>query len=335
MTGFVREIQKAGERATRLTQQLLAFSRKAVVESRVLDLNALVTDTEKMMRRLIGEDIMLTTVLAPTLGRIKGDPGQIEQVIVNLVVNSRDAMSQGGKLTIETRDVEFDIDYTMMHPRVKPGRYVMLGVTDTGIGMTKETQSHMFEPFYTTKGLGKGTGLGLAMIYGIVTQGGGHFEVHSELGRGTSFKVYFPSVDESLPIGRKSSHGAHDAPRGDETILLVEDEEAVRKITKITLQSLGYTVLEAANGREALHLCEQHPDPIHLMITDVVMPEIGGRQVAEILATCRPQTKVLFISGYTDDAVVRHGIQQSEAAFLQKPFKAASLAKKVRAVLDR
>jgi nitrogen-specific signal transduction histidine kinase len=332
---FVNEIQKAGERAKHLTRQLLAFSRKAIVEPRVLDLNSLVTDTEKMLRRLIGEDITLTASLAPMLGRIKADSGQIEQVVINLAVNARDAMPEGGKLTIETRDVELGYEYVLTHPNVKPGRYIMLSVADTGFGMSRETQKHMFEPFFTTKSQGKGTGLGLAMVYGIVTQGGGHIDVQSELGRGTSFRVYFPSIDESLTPGGKSFPPTPHAPGGDETILLVEDEEAVRNITKMTLQSLGYTVLEARNGVEAMRVSEGRADHIHLVITDVVMPEMGGRQVAERLAECRPLTKVLFLSGYLDDAMVRHGILKAEKAFLQKPFKAIGLAKKVREVLDK
>jgi PAS domain S-box-containing protein len=334
MKGLIREIQKAGERAGHLTRQLLAFSRKAVVEPRVLDLNAMVTDIEKMLRRMIGEDVALTTALAPEPGHVKADAGQIEQVIVNLAVNARDAMPQGGKLSIETRNVELGDDYAMLHPEVKPGRYVMLTVSDTGFGMSEETKARIFEPFFTTKGLGKGTGLGLATVYGIVTQCGGHFDVYSDLGRGTSFKIYLPSVDDAPSTG-KSAHGIKVAPHGTETVLLVEDEDAVRKITKLTLQSLGYTVLEASNGEEAFRVCERHSKPIQLLITDVVMPQMGGRQVAERLSVGRPGIKVLFLSGYTDDAVVRHGILKAEVAFLQKPFTALSLARKVREALDQ
>ena len=331
---YIQEIQKAGERAGHLTRQLLAFSRKAVVEPRVLDLNALVTGTEKMLRRLIGEDISLTATLAPTLERVKGDAGQIEQVIVNLVVNARDAMPQGGKLNIETRNVELDTDYAKLHPEVKPGRYVMVAVSDTGSGMSEETKARIFEPFFTTKGQGQGTGLGLATVYGIVTQCGGHFDVHTDVGQGTSFKIYLPSVDDHLPSG-KSNHGVKIVPHGRETILLVEDEDAVRKITKLTLQSLNYNVLEAENGKQALRLCEEHTQPIHLLLTDVVMPEMGGRQLAERLAASRQGIKILFLSGYTDDAVVRHGILKAEVAFLQKPFRPCGLANKVREVLDQ
>jgi two-component system, cell cycle sensor histidine kinase and response regulator CckA len=331
---FVQEIHKAGERAAHLTRQLLAFSRKTVVERRVLDLNAIVNDTEKMLRRLIGEDISLTTALAPALGQVKADAGQIEQVILNLSVNARDAMPQGGKLTIETANVELDIDYAKLHSEVKPGRYVMLAVSDTGCGMNRGTKAHIFEPFFTTKGPGKGTGLGLATVYGIVKQCGGHIGVYTELGQGTSFKIYLHPVEHKVSSG-KSLHGPKIAPHGNETILLVEDEDAVRAITKLALQSLDYTILEARNGEEAVRICEQHTEPIHLLITDVVMPVMGGRQLAERLAACKQGIKVLYLSGYTDDAVVRHGILQAEVAFLQKPFTPMSLANKVRVVLDQ
>jgi two-component system, cell cycle sensor histidine kinase and response regulator CckA len=334
MSGMVQEIHKAGERAAHLTRQLLAFSRKDIVERRVLDLNALVIDTEKMLRRLIGEDICLTTVLAPALGQVKADAGQVEQVIVNLAVNARDAMPQGGKLNIETRNVELDADYAKLHPEVKPGRFVMVAVSDTGSGMSHETKGRIFEPFFTTKGPGKGTGLGLATVYGIVKQSGGHIAVHSELGQGTTFTIYLPPVEEKLLSG-KSPLGSKVAPHGKETILLVEDEDAVRGIIKFALQNLDYTVLEARNGEEAVGICERHTEPIQLLITDVVMPEMGGRQVAERLTACKRGIKVLFLSGYTDDAVVRHGVLQAEVAFLQKPFTPMALANKVRDVLDK
>jgi PAS domain S-box-containing protein len=334
MSGMIQEIHKAGERAAHLTRQLLAFSRKDIVERRVLDLNALVTDTEKMLRRLIGEDIRLTTVLAPALGQVKADAGQVEQVILNLAVNARDAMPQGGKLTIETRNVELDSAYATLHPEVKPGHYVMLAVSDGGCGMSQETKARIFEPFFTTKGPGKGTGLGLATVYGIVKQCGGHIGVYTELGRGTTFTIYLPTVEEKLLSG-KSPHGSKVAPHGNETILLVEDDDAVRAITKLALQSLDYTVLEARNGEEAVRICERHTEPIQLLITDVVMPEMGGRQVAERLTARKQGIKVLFLSGYTDDAVVRHGVIQAEVAFLQKPFTPMALANKVRDVLDK
>jgi CheY-like chemotaxis protein len=334
MHSYVLGIQKAGKRAADLTRQLLAFGRKTVVEPKVLDLNALVVNTEIMLQRLIGEDIELTATLAPDLVRVKADAGQLEQIIVNLAVNSRDAMPLGGKLTIKTCNVKLGNDYAMLHPNVKPGRYVMLEVSDTGTGMSQETKARIFEPFFTTKELGKGTGLGLATVYGIVTQSGGHIHVHSEMGHGTSFHVYFPSVDGSLPEG-KSSHDAQIAPHGSETIMLVEDEDEVRWITTLALQCLGYNVLEAGNGAEAIRKCECHSEPIHLLITDVVMPDMGGREVAEKVAVIRRGVKALFVSGYTDDAVVRHGILESEAAFLQKPFSRMDLARKVREVLDQ
>jgi len=331
---FIEEIHKAGERAAMLTRQLLMFSRKAVVERRVLDINALVTDTEKLLRRLIGEDISLATVLCPALGQVKADSGQIEQVLMNLVVNARDAMPQGGKLTIETSNVELDSDYAKLHPEVKPGHYVMVAVSDTGTGMSHETKAHIFEPFFTTKGLGKGTGLGLATVYGIAKQSGGHVAVFSELGQGATFKIYLPPVKEKVPSA-KSLHDQKVAPHGNETILLVEDDSAVRGIIKLALQALNYTVLEARNGEDAVRLCERHTEPIHLLLTDVVMPEMGGRQVAERLEACKKGIKVLFLSGYTDDAVIRHGILQAEVAFLQKPFTPMALANKVRDVLDQ
>jgi PAS domain S-box-containing protein len=332
--GMIQEIHKAGGRAAHLTRQLLAFSRQSIVEPRVLDLNAIVTDTEKMLQRLIGEDISLTTTLAPALKQVKADAGQIEQVIMNLAVNARDAMPQGGKLTIETCNVELGDDYAKMHPEVKPGRYVLLAVTDTGAGMSQETKARIFEPFFTTKGPGKGTGLGLATVYGIVKQWGGHVGVYTELGQGTSFKVYLPLVAGTAPSS-KSVNGVRIAPHGHETILLVEDEDAVRAITKLALQIHDYTVLEARSGEEAVRICEQHTEPIHLLITDVVMPNMGGRQVAERMAASKQGIKVLYLSGYTDDAVVRHGILQAEVAFLQKPFTPMALANKVREVLDQ
>jgi two-component system cell cycle sensor histidine kinase/response regulator CckA len=332
--GFIEEILKAGERAAHLTRQLLTFSRKAVAERRVLDLNALVTDTEKMLRRLIGEDISMATTLAPALGQVKADAGQIEQVIMNMAVNARDAMPQGGKLAIETANAQLGADYAMLHPEVKPGRYVMMAVSDSGSGMSQETKAHIFEPFFTTKSMGKGTGLGLATVYGIVKQSGGHIEVHTALGQGTTFKIYLPLVEDKASSGM-SLHSSKIAPHGTETILLVEDEDAVRAITKLALQSLDYTILEAKNGEEAVRISERHTEPIHLLITDVVMPVMGGRQVAERMAACKQGIKVLYLSGYTDDAVLRHGILQADVAFLQKPFTPMSLANKVRAVLDK
>ncbi|HLN29166.1 MAG TPA: ATP-binding protein [Gemmataceae bacterium] len=332
--GLLEEISKAGVRAASLTRQLLAFGRKQVVEFKVLDLNTLVTDTEKMLRRLIDEDVSLTTVLAPALGQVKADLGQMEQVIMNLAVNARDAMPQGGKLTIETANVELDNSYAETHAEVRPGWYVLLAVSDTGCGMTEEVKARIFEPFFTTKGLGKGTGLGLATVYGIVKQSGGHIWMYSEPDRGTTFKVYLPLVGERISSG-KSFPGLRATPTGNETILLVEDEDAVRAITRHVLQSWGYTVLEARRGGEAILLCQQHQGKIDLVVSDVVMPEIGGRELVERVTMLHPGIKVLYLSGYTDDAVVRHGILQAEVAFLQKPFRPAALANKVREVLDQ
>jgi PAS domain S-box-containing protein len=330
---LLHEIHKAGERAASLTRQLLAFSRKQIVEPKVLNLNALVSDMEKMLGRMIGEDVTLTTKLAPGLGSVKADPGQIEQVLMNLAVNARDAMPQGGKLTIETANVELDHSDAAQHPEIQPGPYVMLAVTDTGCGMSQEVQARVFEPFFTTKESGKGTGLGLATVYGIVKQSGGYVYVYSEPGHGTTFKVYLPLVKEKISSGK--SHGLKVKPRGTETVLLVEDEPAVRSLTRFVLQSHGYTVLEASSGVEAIRLTERHRGPIHLLMTDVVMPGMNGRQVAERVTQVKTGFKVLYLSGYTDDAVVRHGILQEEVAFLQKPYTPGSLLQKVRDVLDQ
>jgi two-component system cell cycle sensor histidine kinase/response regulator CckA len=330
---LINEIRKAGDRAASLTRQLLAFSRQQVLEPRVLDLNTIVSDTEKMLRRLIGEDISLTTIMDPALERVKVDPGQMEQIILNLAVNARDAMPQGGKLTIETGNVRLDESYAQAHPEVKPGRYVLLAVSDTGCGMDEATKAHIFEPFFTTKGPGKGTGLGLATVYGIVKQSGGFIYVYSELGRGTTFKIYLPLVKETASRG-KSVAGLRKSASGTETLLLVEDEDAVRALTRHALKMCGYTVLEAGHSDEAIRICKHHEGVIHLLVSDVVMPQMGGRQLAERLLAMRPKMRVLYLSGYTDDAVVRHGILQAEVAFLQKPFTINALANKVREVLD-
>jgi two-component system cell cycle sensor histidine kinase/response regulator CckA len=330
---LVGQMTQAGERAASLTRQLLAFSRQQVMAARVLDLNAILTDLEKMLRRVLGEDVSLASSLQPNLGRIKADAGQIEQVIVNLAVNARDAMPQGGKLTIETANVELDEEYARAHPEVRPGRYVLLAVSDTGHGMSEEVKARIFEPFFTTKAPGKGTGLGLATVFGIVKQSGGCIEVYSEPGVGTSFKVYLPRASGPISMG-KSHQGLRPAPGGNETILLVEDEDAVRALVRIVLQGGGYHVLEAADGDEALRVAQQQQGPIHLLVSDVVMPGLGGRQLSERLLALYPRMKVLFLSGYTDDAVVRHGILQEKVDFLQKPFSTNTLAEKVREVLD-
>jgi len=333
MRSLLLEIYKAGERAGNLTRQLLAFSRKQLLEPKVLNLNAIVLDTETMFRRLIGEDIILAIVLDPGLKPVRADLGQIQQVLMNLAVNARDAMPQGGQLTIETRHVVLDDRYHQTHSQTQPGEYSMLAVTDTGVGMDEATKARIFEPFFTTKGEGKGTGLGLAVVHGIVRQSGGEIEVYSELGKGTAFRVYFPLEKEAWVAGKPT--GIMKMPEGTETILLVEDEDAVRALSRHILQSCGYTVLEATNGLEAIRVAEDHKEPIHLVVSDVVMPLLGGRQLAEQLEAMRPGLKILFLSGYTDDAVIRHGILQADFAFLQKPFSPSALAQKVRNVLDQ
>jgi len=330
----MEEILRAAHRAAGLTRQLLAFSRQQVLAPRVLDLNEVVQTVDKMLGRLVGEDIELQSVLAPGLGHIKADPGQLEQVIVNLAVNARDAMPTGGKLTIETADVEVAETRGRDLTTVPAGRYVMLAITDSGTGMDEDTKARIFEPFFTTKEQGKGTGLGLATVYGIVKQSGGFIWVYSEPGHGTTFKIYLPRVEGAAdalapPVGTAA------VPRGTETVLIVEDEEAVRALAKTALARKGYRVLEAANGGEALLLCESERAPIHLLVTDVVMPGLGGADLAQRLAPLRSEMKVLFISGYTDRAAARHGTMQPGAAYLEKPFSLDALARKVREVLDR
>ena len=329
----VEEIKKAGDRAASLTRQLLAFSRKQVLQPKVLDLNSAISELERMLGRLIGEDIELRTMLEPELGRVKADPGQLEQVIMNLAVNARDAMPQGGKLTIETENVSLGEEYAGKHIAVIPGRYVMLAVTDTGKGMDEETKARIFEPVFTTKDLGKGTGLGLSTVYGIVKQSGGNIWVYSELGRGTTFKIYLPRVDEGA-AEYKLRAVSQKAFQGTETILLAEDEEMVRKLASQVLGMYGYQVLESANGGAALLMCERHSGPIHLLLTDVVMPEMSGRDVADRLAQLRPEMKVLYMSGYTDNAIVHQGVLNVGAYFIQKPFSPVVLGQKVRQVLD-
>jgi PAS domain S-box-containing protein len=330
---LLREIQKAGTRAAGLTQQLLAFSRKQILQPKLLDLNAVVTDTEKMLHRMIGEDVELAFIPSVGLARVMADPGQIDQVLINLAVNARDAMPKGGKLTLETGNVFLGDEYIETHPEVKPGPYVLLALSDTGCGMDKATRSQIFEPFFTTKEPGKGTGLGLATVFGIIKQSEGHIEVYSEVGIGTTFKIYLPAVGQSLPSD-ESHPGLRVMPTGTETLLLVEDEDGVRGLAKLALQSCGYAIFEAEDGQKALDVAASHTEPIHLLVTDVVMPRMSGREVAEKLTAIRPGMKVLFLSGYTDDAVVRHGIVAAEHHFLQKPFTAADLANKVRQVLD-
>ena len=332
MRGQAEQIKKAGDRAAALTRQLLAFSRQQVLVPQVLDLNHVVANTLSMLRRLIGEDVELVAVEGPGLGRVRADPGQLEQVIMNLAVNARDAMPRGGKLTLETANAELDETYARSHFPIQPGPYVMLAVSDTGCGMDAETQAHIFEPFFTTKEKGKGTGLGLAMVYGIIKQSGGYIWCYSEVGQGTTFKIYLPRVAEVEEM--KGKVGVWVAPeRCTETVLVVEDEPEVRQLARRILAAQGYQVLEARHGEDALLVCEQHPGPIHLLLTDVVMPEMGGPELAERLAPFRREMKVLYMSGYTDDAVVHHGVLTSGAAYLQKPFTPEALARKVWEVL--
>jgi two-component system cell cycle sensor histidine kinase/response regulator CckA len=331
----VDEIHKAADRAAALTQQLLAFSRRQVMQPKVIDLNALVSNVERLLRRLLGEDVLLATVLAPDVGRVRADPGQLEQVIVNLAVNSRDAMPAGGRLTIETRNVDLDAAYATEHRTVAPGPYVVLAVSDTGSGMSEAIQSHMFEPFFTTKDMGKGTGLGLATVYGIVKQSGGNIWVYSEVGHGTTIKVYLPRVDAPAEPLAPTAPVAREILRGTETILLVEDEPAVRAVTRQLLARGGYTVLEAHDGQAAIAMIDRGGSPlINLVLTDVVMPGMSGRALADRLATLCPGVRVLFMSGYTDDAIVRHGMLEPGLAYLQKPFRPEALLRKVREVLN-
>ncbi|MBP3956720.1 PAS domain S-box protein [Gemmata sp. G18] len=330
---LITEILKAGERSAALTRQLLAFSRRQVLAPRVLNLNEVVADTDKMLRRLIGEDVRLSTTLATTLWAVRADPGQIEQILMNLAVNARDAMPRGGRVTIETQNVELDEAYTRTHADAHIGPQVLLSVTDTGNGIPPEVRARIFEPFFTTKGPGKGTGLGLATVYGIVKQSGGHVAVYSEMGIGTTFKVYFPRA-ELTAGGSKIQTGLRLLPGGAETVLLAEDEGAVRALIRRILVERGYTVLEAADGDEAVRVAAGHDGPIHLLITDVVMPDVDGRAVAERVVRDRPELRVLFVSGYTDDAVIRHGVLREGVNFLQKPFSPLVLALKVRDVLD-
>jgi two-component system cell cycle sensor histidine kinase/response regulator CckA len=329
---LLQEIHGAGERSASLTRQLLAFSRKQVLARRPLDLNKVVADTEKLLRRIIGEDLHFHLSLAPGLGTVQADSGQMEQVLLNLVINARDAMPRGGNLTIETANIEVDENWTNSHAGVRSGPHVLLAVSDSGCGMTAEVKNRIFEPFFTTKAAGKGTGLGLAVVHGIVQQAGGRVEVYSEVDVGTTFKIYIPQI--KLAARDPSQSHSKILPKGTETILLAEDENGVRALSRQILTGSGYSVLEAADGKEALRIAIGHRKPIHLLVTDVVMPGLGGRQVAEQVLRLHPEAKVLFLSGYTDDAVVHHGILHEEVQFLQKPFAPFALACKVREVLD-
>src|SRR5216117_2101718 len=331
--GDVEEIRKASERAASLTRQLLAYSRRQMLQPEVLDLNGVVAEMDKMLRRLIGEHIALVTVLAPDLGRVRADPNQLEQVIVNLAVNARDAMPEGGKLTVETANIELDEAFAQAHLGAVTGSYAMLSVTDTGVGMDATVRAHLFEPFFTTKEVGKGTGLGLATVYGIVKQSGGYISVYTEVGRGSSFKVYLPRVDR-LPHAAAPPAPRPVAARGSETVLVVEDDPAVLSLSCRALESEGYTILCASDGADALRIVERHGGEIHLLLTDVVMPGMSGRELAEQMAARRAGIRILYMSGYPGDAAVHHGNLVRGSAFLQKPFSPDGLARKVREALD-
>jgi two-component system cell cycle sensor histidine kinase/response regulator CckA len=331
----IEEIKAAAERAAELTNQLLTFSRRQILDMKVLDLNTIVRGLEKMMGRIIGEDIEMFTVLEDHLGRVKTDPSQIEQVILNLVVNARDAMPAGGKLAIETANVVLDETYARVHIGVAPGSYVMLSVSDTGCGMSPEIKELIFEPFFTTKEEGKGTGLGLSTIYGIVKQSGGNIWVYSEPGRGATFKIYLPRVEEgtdALPVQDHTDH----LPNGNETVLLVEDDSSLRALAARILRYQGYKVLEATNGHEAIGIARENlQERIHLLLTDVVMPHMGGRELVKRMKALHSEIRVLFISGYTDHAITYHAGLKPGTPFLQKPFSPTALAQKVREVLDQ
>ena len=333
MHADVQEIAHAGERAATLTRQLLAFSRQQILAPRVLSLNTLVAGMESLLRRLLGEDIDLVVALTPGVGHVKVDPGQIEQVITNLAVNARDAMPQGGRLTIETQRVTTDKDYARQFDMtMSPGSYALLAVSDSGAGMDEATRTRVFEPFFTTKGPGQGTGLGLSTVYGIVKQSHGFIGVYSEVGQGTSFKIYLPRVTEAEGTDRPEPTVVSGS--NTETILLAEDNTELRKLVTRILAPAGYTVLGATSGKDALRLLERHEAPVHLLLSDVVMPGMSGRHLAEQIAQTRPGMKVLYMSGYTSDTIVRHGVLEAQVAFLNKPFTGAALLRKVREVLD-
>jgi two-component system cell cycle sensor histidine kinase/response regulator CckA len=333
MQDDLNQIRQAGDRAALLTRQLLAYSRKQVLQPKVLDLNAVVAGTEKMLRRLIGENIEMGVILLPDLHRVKADPGQLEQIIMNLVVNARDAMPAGGKLTIETSNVELDENYAAQHFAVLAGPYVMLAVSDTGSGMDAQTQAQIFDPFFTTKEFGRGTGLGLATVYGIVKQSGGSVWVYSELGLGSTFKIYLPCVDEVPASEPLNVNPVEKAELGSQTVLIVEDDEALLQVTQRTLKNAGYTILAAGSPAEAIRTSESFRGPIHLMVTDVIMPGLNGPQMAAHLFTLRPEMRVIYVSGYADSAIVHHGVLEPGLAFLQKPISPKMLVRKVAEVL--
>ena len=329
----VMQIRKATDSAASLTRQLLAFSRRQVIHPRVVDLNSIVSDTERLLGRLVDENIEFYTALDPTLGRVCVDPVQIEQVMLNLVLNARDSMPQGGKLTVETSNIDLEDDHQSRHSLIPAGQYVLLAVTDTGFGMSEETQSRIFEPFYTTKEFGKGTGLGLATVYGIVKQSGGYIWVYSEEGRGTTFKIYLPRVVSPLTAARATRRTAQ-LIRGTATILVVEDAEPLRALTRDFLAASGYKVLEAANGEDAIRLARAHKGEIDLLLTDVVMPKLGGQPLVDQIRQFRPNTRVLFMSGYPNDGILQAGILAEKVPLLEKPFTREILTNRVRQILD-
>jgi two-component system cell cycle sensor histidine kinase/response regulator CckA len=330
---YLAEIMKASDRATALTRQLLAFSRKTISVPQILNLNDQLAGIEKLLARLIGADIEIRMVLEPVLGAVHADPGHAEQIVMNLVVNARDALPRGGKLTIETANAYLDEDYARAHTYVTPGHYIMIAVTDNGEGMDAATQARIFEPFFTTKEVGRGTGLGLSTVYGLVKQNNGHIEVYSEVGHGTTFKVYLPRVQEAVPAVSEAKPITRDL-HGSETILVVEDEDMLRESICRSLNIYGYTVQAARHGGEAVLLCERHPGPIHFLLTDVVMPQMNGRDLADRLTSLRPDMKVLYMSGYTENAIVRHGVLETGIFFIQKPFRTKKLLEKIREILD-
>ena len=330
---YAEEILKAAERAGSLTNQLLAFSRRQIIQPRLMNVNGVVEQTEKMLHRLLGEDIQLVFELNAESGNIKADPNQIVQAIVNLAVNARDAMPTGGRIVVETANVHLDESYVRTHLGVQPGDFVMIAMTDTGHGMDATTRQRIFEPFFTTKEQGKGTGLGLATVYGMVKQAGGDIWVYSEIGTGTTFKLYFPRVHEAL--SELNSTEVDHRTSGGETVLVVEDENAVRDLTVRMLKQLGYVVLAAASGSEAIAISNAYAGRIGLLVTDVVMPQMSGRQVADALLAARPDIKVLYLSGYTESTVIHHGVLDSAVDFLPKPFSREALGGKVREILGK